>query len=177
MSSFGRYERPYAIRDAGGLVVYESAAYVLSALDVVNSGAAAIGRGEAVYLDQAGSIFPRWDYSTAGTDTIPLTVIKGKRVDAAANVCFLGVALENIPIAASGSVAGPGSISAVKCLSGPTSDVVGNAVIGSATAGSVDMIATAPTKGTVLGEQMVVAGTGAGESGSATQTVVLIGPR
>jgi hypothetical protein len=176
LTQVASFQKPYAIRDAAGNAIYESAALASNVLDVYNSGAATIGRGEALTFDIA-SVMARWDYAVTGADTIPATELKGARVDAAADVGFLGVALENIPVAVVGRVAGTGSITAVKCLSTLTSNVVGNAVIGSATAGSVDSIATAPVKGTVLGEQLQQAGTGANQTGSATQLLALIAQR
>ena len=178
MSQYVKFERPYAIRDAGGLIVYESAALPAGIEEVVNSEASAtIGRGEAVLFDPATSVLPRWDYSTAGTDTLPMVVLKGKRVSAAANKGWIGVAMENIPAGQAGDVLTLGIV-AVKCLNPPAVNTTGAMVIGSTTAGSVDGNTTplvAGTLGTSLGMLLVPAGTSAGQSGSLTQLIAKLG--
>ncbi len=169
--------RPWAIRGADGTIVYEGLG-LEPPYDAKNTGSATIGRGEACTLEAgADTSLGRWDLTSSDVTFATELVLGVERVDAAADVGFVGVAKENIPALSTGRVAGAGAIIPVKCLVAPTSNVVGNAVIGSATAGSVDSIATAPTKGTVLGEQVILAGVAAGQSGSTTQLVVLICPR
>ena len=118
MANAAQYEKPFAIRDSAGNVLYESAALYLSGtIDVVNAEATlAINRGEAVIVDGTGSVFARWDYSVLGTDTIPQTSLRGKRTTGttATSIGFLGVALETFPVGAIGRVAGPGSMCCVK---------------------------------------------------------------
>lgn len=176
---YATYEKPYAIKDAGGNTVYEHAAFVKDWLEVTNSDTATIPRGCGVICDAAsgGSVFPRWDYSVAGTDTIPVCVLKGKRVAAVASVNFYGVAGEAIPVGAQGRVLGPGTICAATCVASLTSSTLGGVVVGSATVGSVDSTASLATSGRCLGNLLQANGTSAGQSGSTTQLIVLIAPR
>jgi hypothetical protein len=175
VSGFTKFEKPYAIRDAGGLIVYESAAFLQGVEDFKNTSASTlIVRGGAVIIDQVNSAFPRWDYSTAGTDTLPKCLIGGIRVASATSTCYLGVALENVPAGQMGRVATTGSISAVNCATSLTSAVLGNSVIGHATAGLVDAVATAPAVGLMLGMMVVINGAASGSSGSTGQLSVLI---
>lgn len=186
MSSFVKFERPLLIRDAAGNYIFEHAAFAWLVEDVKNTGSAAIGRGEAVTLDQADSVLPRWDYSTLGTDvnfagvqvaggtTNSPCVLGGERVDSATDKCFIGVAMENIAVGVTGHVCVAG-ITAVKCLASLTSGVLGNPVIGSATAGSVDAVTTnPPAVGLKLGNIYVLNGTSAAQMGSTTQLAVKI---
>lgn len=178
--SYGvHYTRPYAIRGADNLVRYESAAFALGVLDFTSAETSTvIARGGAVTIVLASSVWPRWDYSTAGTDTITDCLIAGENVDSATDVGFLGVALENVAAGAQGRLAGAGSITAVTCLTAAslTSNVQGNHVIGSSTEGSVDAATTSSTAGRSLGYMQTVVGTSAGQSGSLTQAIVLVSP-
>lgn len=196
-----KYDRPWAIRDAAGNVVYESGAFVQDIEDVKITNAAiggasgqnAVLRGEAVVIDATNCNLPRWDYATTGVDVSfagvvpsggtvasPL-VLAGKRVSAATDKCYLGVALENIRTGETGRIVTDG-ISAVKCLtvaSLTAGTVQGSAIIGSATAGAVDgagAITVFPSNSLSLGTIAVLAGVTAGLSGSLTQLITRINP-
>jgi len=189
MANAAQYEKPFAIRDSAGNVIYESAALYLSGtIDVVNAEATlAINRGEAVVVDTTtvsaskGIVFARWDYSTAGTDAIPQTKFAGKRTPASANAAagFLGVALETFVPGALGRVAAPGSMLSVKCT--VTQIVCPALLAASATAGAV-AVATAvhggangSILGTALQENTAAATTPVG-TGSTSQVGCLISP-
>jgi hypothetical protein len=187
MSSFIKFDRPLLIRDGKGTVVYEHAAFARAVEDV--KATAAIGRGEAVIMDQTNSVLPRWDYSVIGVDvnfagvqvsggtTNSPCVLAGVRVATATSKCYLGVAMENIATGVTGHVCVDG-ISAAKCVNPPNNNVLGNPVIGHATPGLVDAVTTNPIAvGICLGSVYVIAGTAAGSMGSLTQLGVLINPR
>jgi len=177
------FEKPYAIRNAAGNVVYESAAFMMSALEVKNTTAAAatIGRGEAVTIDPANmfGFFPRWDYALAGTDIIPSCFLAGKRVASAADVGHLGVAAEDIPGGQTGRIIGPGSITAVKVTA--TLFTIGFAAVSSATVGSCTVAAAkaagVPAYGVTLGVCVIINQVATPGSGSTTQAGVLISPQ
>lgn len=156
--------------------MYEFASFTQGIEAITNSEASTvIGRGEAVCVDGTNSVFPRWDYSTAGTDNPGICVIKAKRIASSSSVGFLGVAMENIAVGFEGRIATAGSIVAVKCINPPTSNAAGSIAgsNGSPTAGSVDGSATYVV-GKKLGTILIPAGTSAGQSGSVTQLIALV---
>lgn len=185
--------RPYAIRGNDGTVVYQDMG-MDPPYGVVNTGALTINRGEAVYLDVvvSGGLFTgglnlgRWDLTSADVTFATELKLSGKRVDAAANKSLIGVALQDIPVSSvasglvgPGNLAGPGWIVPVKCLTvaSLSSNVQGNFVEGSATAGSVDALAATGGVGRTLGKVLVIAGLPTGStpgSGSLTQLVAMV---
>jgi hypothetical protein len=174
-------EKPFAIRDAAGNVIYESAAlYLAGTLDVVNSEASlAIGRGEAVIVDGTGSVFARWDYSVLGTDAVPQTSLRGKRTTTGVqtDIGYLGVALETFPVAAVGRVAAPGSMLCVKTTSAATL-AAGNLLSSSATAGSVGLgvAVHGGVNGAYLGTVLKINQVASPGTGSTTQAGCLVSP-
>ena len=120
--------------------------------------------------------------AAAGTDVSFSTAvaIKALRVSATSNVGWIGVALENIPAGQVGRVCTTGSITAVKVLSS-ASTTAGGVAAGSATAGSATVTAPAAAgavrtlaEGAQLGIQVQPVGTGANQSGSTTQSIIII---
>jgi hypothetical protein len=179
MSGYVKFERPFLIRSAAGLAYYESAAFVQGIEDVWNGHATTtITRGMCVCFDTTAAnitgYLPRWDYSTAGTDVTFGTVCRIPVIPSASSssVNCLGVAMENIPPGATGRIITDG-ITAV--LSSGTT-VLSQYVITATGVGTVGPSAT-PVVGKTLGNVLVVAGTGAGQSGSATQTIIRIAPQ
>jgi len=135
--------------------------------EVLNVDTVTIPAGEAVRNEfgaiAIGSRFPIWD--APGTSDPVIGRLTGKRVNSAANVAFLGVALENIPVGKTGRVGGLGTLCTVKSLASAslTNNNVGAYVFGSATAGAVDCDDTAaPTPGIVLGMVRQQAGAASG---------------
>jgi predicted RecA/RadA family phage recombinase len=179
MSGYVKFERPFLIRAATGLAYYESAAFPQGIEDVWNGHATTtITRGMAVCMDTTAAnitgYFPRWDYSTAGTDVNFATVCRIPVIptSSATDVCLLGVAMENIPAGATGRIITDG-LTSVLCVSGQCT-TIGQAVIGSTTVGAVASSA-APGVGYALGMVVVAACVGAGATGSATQAFIKIG--
>jgi hypothetical protein len=179
MSGYVKFERPFLIRAATGLAYYESAAFPQGIEDVWNGHATTtITRGMAVCMDTTAAnitgYFPRWDYSTAGTDVNFATVCRIPVIPSASasSVSPMGVAMENIPAGATGRIITDG-ITAV--LSSGTT-VLSQYVITATGTGTVGPSAT-PVVGKTLGNVLVIAGTGAGTSGSATQTIIRIAPQ
>jgi hypothetical protein len=185
MANAAQYEKPFAIRDSAGNVIYEGALLYLSdVMSVINTAAAAMNRGDAVLLDPTvttGTLPPKWGYAATGADIIPKTQLCGLRIATAADIGYLGVALEKIPVGYVGKVAGTGSIVNVN-VGTITSNVRGNAIIGSTLAGLADAVTTnPPAKGISLGMVYLVGGANAtaipnGTSGSATELTALVAP-
>ncbi len=186
MSAAMRFEQMYLIKDAAGNLLWQGAALILNAIEATSAEASnTVGVGEAVRLDNTTSVIPRWDYANTGTDVPAPGVVKVLRVSAAANTGFIGVALEPIAPGKQGRIAPVGTITCVKCINPPTSNTLGAAITGSATAGSVDAplaanaVSTAtgiPAGGTMLGRVIQAAGTSANQTGSLTQLGVLVVP-
>jgi hypothetical protein len=181
MSGYAKFERPQLIRAASGLAYYESAAFAQGIEDVVNGHATTtITRGMAVCMDTTAAnitgFIPRWDYSTAGTDINFATVCKISVIPCAAStsINFLGVALENIPPGATGKICTDG-LCAVLC-SGTITLGTHYFVIAATGTGTVAGSATV-SLGHTLGNVIVAPGTGAGQTGSATQVLIRIAPQ
>jgi hypothetical protein len=183
MAGYSKYEKPFLIRDAAGNAIYESAAFLQNVEDMQNSDTVVIARGTPVQLDQTNSVFPRWDYSTAGTDTIPRCQISVKNC-VSGGKALLGVALETIPFPGAnqlvptltqGRVAVGPTIAAVKSKGSDDATLMDH-VIADATAAQVTTATSLSTLGTGLGYQLIPEGTGAAQSGSATQIIILISP-
>lgn len=159
MGQFLNLERPWSFFDASGNKYWSGIMLTGKVIEVYNAEASAtMAAGEAIIIDEASSVWSRWDL--AATADAPKQVIGGKRVAAAASVGFIGVAGENIPAGKIGRVYGRGTWAAVKSLASGsiTSNAKGSHVTGSATAGSVDaVIAAALVPGRRLGTVMIAA--------------------
>lgn len=181
------------VRGGDGTVIWEGTGVFGNVIEFVQNFATDtpatknISRGEAVYMDAATSIIGP-DYMGTATSAPQVEAIYAKRVDAAANVGFLGVALTAIPIRDttdllktkfSGVVGGHGCLMLVKCLNGAlTSDVLGNTIKGSATVGRVDAVTRAAftTGGQQVGIYAKQKGVGGGLTGSADWAGIYVSP-
>ena len=195
-----RSAQGFIVAAGNGTTLWEGTGALGSVIELVENASitTAIGRGEAVTLATGGSAaegqFSRLgnDWSAIGdgtttTASLPQHArIRGNRVAAAADVCFLGVSLNTIPARDTtdlvttkyaGPIASVGSLMLVVCVSSLTSSALGNAVIGSATAGSVNANTTF-TIGTKLGTLVKANGTtiASGQTGSATLCGVFVNP-
>lgn len=142
MGQFVNLERPWSFFDASGNKYWSGIMLTGKVIEVYNAEASTtIAAGEAVIVDEATSVWSRWDL--AATADAPKQVVGAKRVAAAASVGFIGVAGENIPAGKIGRVFGRGTWAAVKCITGLTSNAVGAHATGSATAGSIDTVTAA----------------------------------
>lgn len=134
--------------------------------------------GTAVIADPSGTTaFPRWDLPSTSDPVTGLIAVD--QVQSALDVSFIGVALEAIPAGRMGRVGGRGTLCCVKSINPPTASAPGHPVIGSATPGLVDIVGPDPAvdrTGTILGMVIVPPGTGAGQTGSLTQSGIEVNP-
>ena len=198
MSQIARFEKPYRVLDTAGNcmwqghalcgTVYEvytmtSTAYLPgnTAAGAAGSATAGIAAGIACLADVTASttVIPRWNY--ASTDDPGLGVLYAIPIVSATSTGILGVALTDIPARAAtdppgvgkGYVAGPGSITCVRCTASAIAQ--GANVGGSATAGSVAALATR-TSNLVLGYCLQTNTVAAPGTGSTTQVGIMVAP-
>lgn len=171
-------ERQYLVRAADGTAYWDGLLRAGEIMEVINNEASlTLGFGEACREDagSTGSTWPRWDLAASSEPVKKEERVL--RISAATNVFLRGVAIENIPSKQQGRVAGTGSLVAVKCINPPTSNIVGSAITGSATAGSVDTVLNGPAAaGICLGLVAKPSGVGAGQIGSTTQLGAFVSP-
>lgn len=185
MSGFTTAESQFKLVGPDGTTHYIGAGKIVGPREVTNDAAAAMLAGEGVIYDN-DSVIARFDTVAAGgtpaTDIPQTEVLKATRIAAATDGPFLGVTLGAIAVAKQGVVASDGSVLCVQCIDPPTSNTVRSKVIGSSTAGkvnataanAVDVATGVPAGGTLLGRVLKPAGTGAGQTGSATQLGIII---
>lgn len=179
------------IRGGDGSIIWEGTGTFGQIIEFAENSATAtpatntINRGEAVYLDAVNSTIGPAYMDGASATSAQVEHIYVKRIDAASNVGLVGVALNTIPIRDvadlvktkyAGPLASTGSLMLVKCLAAPASNALGNYVLPSATAGSVDAntLAAATTAGRRLGILVKQNGVGAGLTGSTTYLGVFV---
>ena len=192
--SLVRSAQSFQIVGGNGTVLWEGTGSFGHVIEMVENGSTttAIGRSEAVKLDASNSVLgPDWSAMGDGTTAAPSVPqharIRGLQVGAAADVGFLGVSINTIPARVdadlvktkyAGPIASVGSLILVKCLSSLTSSALGGCVLGSATAGSVNVTATQASLGIRLGLLVKAPGTtlASGQTGSATLLGCFVAP-
>jgi len=178
MSGFMAYEHQVQVRGADGTILWVGTALMGVSYHVLNKEAsAAIEVGEGVRFDTtANSVLPRLEVTAAGAspaaDLPQFAVYAGLRIAAAADIMFLGVAVERIAAGATGVVAGIGSLTTVKTTAAAIA--AGASIGGSATAGLAAANATATQ---ILGTCFKTNTAGATGTGSTAFAGILVNPR
>lgn len=145
------YEQQYQLIAPDGTVLWYGTVIFGLALRVASTEASAtIASGGAVIYDGPNSTFG-YD-ANLGTSDPGVLLLSGKAVVDANSVAFAGVAAEPILAAKAGLVAGPGSITTVRCTSGAIA--VGGWIGGSGTAALCAAIAYSASVPVVQGKTL-----------------------
>ena len=147
------YEQQYQLHDATGAVIWRGTVIYGIPYLVENVGATAISPGMLVAPDGPNSTFGR--DQNPGTSDPDVNAFRGVIAPASNTTGILGVAVDPIPATTGrGLVAGPGSVTTVRCTSAAIA--VGTPIVTSGTAGlglaAGTKSATVPAYGTVAGQ-------------------------
>lgn len=183
-------EQGAIVRGADGSTLYVGAAVVGQTYVIINGDSAAMAAGEAVRADLTNFWIGVPESVASGGSTVTTQQadsLKCLRVASAADVGFVGVTADAIPVVTAagvyptqygqGTVYGPGSICGVKTTTAALT--AGMPLSGSATAGlcAVTNSTYSTGYGTIVGTTLKINTTGATGTGSTSWAGILVSPR